>query len=73
MPGRSATLPSMRCPYCAAEDTRVIDSRPAGQGAEVRRRRECPTCNQRFTTYERADLPLLVRKRAGATDPCALE
>ena len=51
----------------------MIDSRPAGQGAEVRRRRECPTCNQRFTTYERADLPLLVRKRDGATDPFALE
>lgn len=51
----------------------MIDSRPAGQGAEVRRRRECPTCSQRFTTYERADLPLLVRKRDGATDPFALD
>ncbi len=63
----------MRCPYCAAEDTRVIDSRPAGEGREVRRRRTCSSCGQRFTTYERAQLPLLVRKRGGATDPFLLD
>ena len=77
MPGpvepRSTTLTAMRCPYCANDDTRVIDSRPAGAGSEVRRRRECPTCGKRFTTYERAELPLLVRKRDGSTDPFDLE
>ncbi|MEE8490197.1 MAG: transcriptional regulator NrdR, partial [Acidimicrobiia bacterium] len=48
----------MRCPFCSANDTRVIDSRPAEAGKEVRRRRLCANCNQRFTTYERAELPL---------------
>ena len=70
---RSTTLTGMRCLYCANDDTRVIDSRPAGDGREVRRRRECPTCGRRFTTYERADLPLFVRKRDGSTDPFDLE
>lgn len=65
---RSTTLTGMRCPFCSNEDTRVIDSRPAGEGREVRRRRICPACDQRFTTYERAALPLLVRKRDGSTD-----
>jgi len=69
----STTLTGMRCPYCANEDTRVIDSRPAGEGREVRRRRSCPSCGQRFTTYERAQLPLLVRKRDGSTDPFILD
>ena len=69
----STTLTAMRCPYCANDDTRVIDSRPAGAGAEVRRRRACPACGRRFTTYERAELPLLVRKRDGATDPFDVE
>jgi transcriptional repressor NrdR len=63
----------MRCPYCANEDTRVIDSRPVGAGAEIRRRRACPACERRFTTYERAELPLLVRKRDGSTDPFDIE
>ena len=63
----------MRCPFCATDDTRVIDSRPAETGKEVRRRRECANCNQRFTTYERAELPLLVRKRTGATEPLQVE
>lgn len=63
----------MRCPFCAADDTRVIDSRPAETGKEVRRRRECAACHQRFTTYERAELPLLVRKRNGATEPLQVE
>lgn len=68
-PGRrSTTLTGMQCPFCANDDTRVIDSRPAGAGREVRRRRVCPACDQRFTTYERAELPLLVRKRNGSTD-----
>jgi transcriptional repressor NrdR len=48
----------MRCPFCEAEDTRVIDSRLASDGDQVRRRRECLTCNERFTTYETAELVL---------------
>ena len=69
----SSTLPPMRCPFCAADDTRVIDSRPAETGKEVRRRRLCSNCDQRFTTYERAELPLLVRKRDGTTEPLQIE
>jgi transcriptional repressor NrdR len=63
----------MRCPYCANDDTRVIDSRPAGAGMEIRRRRACPNCERRFTTYERAELPLLVHKRDGSTEPFDIE
>lgn len=48
----------MRCPFCEADDTRVIDSRLASDGDQVRRRRECLTCNERFTTYETAELVL---------------
>ncbi len=48
----------MRCPICADEDTRVVDSRVVGDGAQVRRRRECTRCTERFTTYERAELSL---------------
>ncbi len=50
----------MRCPFCAAGDTRVIDSRLSPEGDRVRRRRECPQCNARFTTYEVAELVLPV-------------
>lgn len=45
----------MRCPYCADENSRVIDSRLARDGAEIRRRRECVECTRRFTTRERVD------------------
>ncbi len=48
----------MRCPFCEADDTRVIDSRLASGGDQVRRRRECQACNERFTTYETAELIL---------------
>ena len=48
----------MRCPFCRAEDTKVIDSRLASEGDQVRRRRECLTCTERFTTYESAELIL---------------
>ncbi len=47
----------MRCPYCSIEDTKVIDSRLANDGGEVRRRRECLSCHERFTTYEKTELP----------------
>lgn len=46
----------MRCPFCNAEETKVIDSRLANEGDAVRRRRECLTCTERFTTYEIAEL-----------------
>ena len=46
----------MRCPFCNAPDTRVIDSRLANEGDSVRRRRECLTCSERFTTFETAEL-----------------
>ena len=46
----------MRCPFCLADDTRVIDSRLADDGDSVRRRRECTVCNERFTTFEHAEL-----------------
>jgi transcriptional repressor NrdR len=55
----------MLCPTCGAPDTRVIDSRPAEGGQSIRRRRLCETCDRRFTTYERLEPQLMVRKRNG--------
>ncbi len=55
----------MQCPTCGAPDTRVIDSRPAEQGSSIRRRRLCESCQGRFTTYERLEPQLTVRKRDG--------
>jgi len=54
----------MHCPFCANDDTRVIDSRVVEGGAAVRRRRECEVCNKRFSSYERAELrlPMVVKK-----------
>src|SRR5918999_143502 len=56
----------MRCPFCDAQDTRVIDSRLAGDGDQIRRRRECLSCAERFTTYETAELslPRIVKRDA---------
>jgi len=48
----------MRCPFCTAAETRVVDSRLAGDGDQVRRRRECAACKSRFTTYEKVELSL---------------
>lgn len=48
----------MRCPFCNAPDTKVIDSRLSGEGDQVRRRRECLVCKERFTTYEKVELNL---------------
>ena len=57
----------MKCPFCAVDNTRVIDSRPAEEGATIRRRRECLACQKRFTTYEIIErLPLVVVKRDGS-------
>jgi transcriptional repressor NrdR len=58
----------MKCPYCANRDTKVIDTREVGEG--IRRRRECKTCQQRFTTYERvAKTSLQVVKSDGRREP----
>ena len=60
----------MRCPFCTAHDTRVIDSRLANDGDQVRRRRECVDCKERFTTYEAAEFNLpRVIKRDGLREP----
>jgi transcriptional repressor NrdR len=55
----------MRCPFCGLGDTRVVDSRDIENGESIRRRRECPACGQRFSTYERIALSLQVVKREG--------
>ena len=56
----------MRCPYCKQLDSRVVDSRSADDGISIRRRRECPHCGRRFTTFEVVEqLPLLVVKNDG--------
>ena len=57
----------MKCPFCAYLESKVIDSRPAEEGATIRRRRECLACQKRFTTYEIIErLPLVVIKRDGS-------
>ena len=56
----------MRCPYCNDEDTQVKDSRPTEDNSVIRRRRSCPQCTARFTTFERVQLrDLMVKKRDG--------
>jgi transcriptional repressor NrdR len=56
----------MRCPFCAADDDRVVDSRLASDGVAIRRRRECSACHQRFTTFERIEeVGPYVIKRSG--------
>lgn len=54
----------MYCPFCHAEETKVVDSRLVAEGAQVRRRRECLLCHERFTTFETAELimPLIVKR-----------
>ena len=60
----------MRCPYCGSADTQVKDSRPSEDGAAIRRRRFCPDCGGRFTTFERVQLrELQVLKRSGRRMP----
>lgn len=54
----------MKCPFCNAMDTKVIDSRPADDNSSIRRRRQCETCGKRFTTYEKLEtMPLMVIKK----------
>ena len=60
----------MRCPYCGRDDTQVKDSRPAEEGAAIRRRRSCPGCQSRFTTFERVQLrEITVLKNDGRRVP----
>lgn len=64
----------MHCPFCRADDTKVIDSRLVGGGHQVRRRRECSECRERFTTFEMPELLMpYVIKRDGARNPFDLE
>lgn len=54
----------MKCPFCGSPDTSVIDSRPADDNTSIRRRRSCPDCGKRFTTYEKVEtIPLIVIKK----------
>lgn len=57
----------MHCPFCRNSDSRVVDSRTSDDGAYIRRRRQCPACNRRFSTLETASLSVI--KRSGATEP----
>lgn len=62
----------MQCPFCKTPDTRVIDSRLAEDGTQVRRRRECEKCSGRFTTFEKAQLQMpSILKRSGDPEPYA--
>ena len=57
----------MKCPYCGYVESKVVDSRPADDGASIRRRRECLSCAKRFTTYETVEsLPMVVVKKDGS-------
>jgi transcriptional repressor NrdR len=59
----------VRCPFCGTDQDRVVDSRPADDGAAIRRRRACAGCGRRFTTFERVDeIPLLILKRDGSKE-----
>lgn len=60
----------MRCPFCGHDETQVKDSRPSEDGAAIRRRRMCPSCEGRFTTFERVQLrELTILKRSGRRTP----
>ena len=61
----------MHCPYCRHADSRVVDSRVAEDGGAIRRRRQCPVCEKRFTTVEQ--MQLTVVKRSGVTEPFSRE
>ena len=57
----------MRCPYCGYKESKVVDSRPADESSSIRRRRECLSCEKRFTTYETVEsLPMVVIKKDGS-------
>ena len=59
----------MKCPVCGSRDSRVLDSRPVEDDTSIKRRRECPTCGKRFTTYEVIDtVPVTVIKKNGSRE-----
>lgn len=59
----------MKCPFCNNIDTNVVDSRPADDNTTIRRRRSCPVCSKRFTTYEKVEtIPLIVIKKDNARE-----
>ena len=60
----------MKCPFCAAPDTQVLDTRENDEGDTIRRRRRCQACDKRFTTYERVELqmPQVVKKNGSRTE-----
>lgn len=61
----------MHCPYCSYSDTKVIDSRLISEGLQTRRRRECPECGERFTTFESAELlmPKIIKQKNNTREP----
>ncbi len=60
----------MKCPYCSAADTKVLDSRNLDEGSTIRRRRKCEACQKRFTTFETVELSMpMVIKRDGRREP----
>ena len=60
----------MKCPFCNAENTRVVDSRPTDDASSIRRRRQCDVCDRRFTTYEKVEtMPLVVIKKDNNREP----
>lgn len=60
----------MKCPYCACEESKVVDSRPTDEGERIRRRRECLRCTKRFTTYEVIETtPVMIIKRDNSREP----
>ena len=60
----------MKCPFCGAQDTKVIDSRPADDNSSIRRRRQCEECGKRFTTYEKLEtMPLMIIKKDDSREP----
>jgi transcriptional repressor NrdR len=62
---------AVHCPFCRHPDSRVVDSRTSDDGSSIRRRRQCPQCNRRFTTVETASLSVV--KRSGVTEPFSRE
>ncbi|MEE0970599.1 MAG: transcriptional regulator NrdR [Clostridia bacterium] len=59
----------MKCPYCSSSDSKVIDSRPINEGTSIRRRRECPVCQRRFTTFEVIEsVQIVVIKKDGSRE-----
>lgn len=64
----------MKCPYCSSESTKVIDSRPSEENNAIRRRRQCESCERRFTTYEMVEtIPLIVIKKDNSRESYSRE